>query len=161
MNAVGYSDADWAGDVADRKSTSGYVFLFGGAAISWKSSKQTCVALSTAEAEYIALSAASQEAVWLQQLFSDLLNEKVQETVIFEDNQSAICLAKSQQVRGRSKHIDIKYHYIRELVEAGKLKLLYCASEDMIADMLTKPLRTATFEKLRNLSGVVEFAPKE
>ena len=109
------------------------------------------------------MSAASQEAVWLQQLFSDLLNEKVQETVIFEDNQSVIiCLAKNQQVHGRSKHTDIKYQiYIRELVEAGKLKLLYCASEDMTADIMTKPLRTATFEKLRNLAGFVEFAPKE
>ena len=82
-NMIGYSDADWAGDIGDRRSTSGYVFLLGGAAISWKSSKHTCVALSTSEAEYIALSAASQEAVWLQQLYSDLLNEKIQETVSF------------------------------------------------------------------------------
>ena len=93
---IGYSDADWAGDVGDRKSTSGYIFLLGGAAISWKSSKQTCVALSTAEAEYVALSAAAQEAMWLQLLTSDLLNKSIQETTILEDNQSAICLAKSQ-----------------------------------------------------------------
>ena len=132
----------------------------GGAAISWISFKHTCVALSTSE-EYIALSAASQEAVWLQQLYSDLLNEKIQETVIFEDNQSAIHLAKNQQVHGRSKHIDIKYHFIRDLVEAGKIDLMYCASEDMVADILTKALRAARFEKLRLMTGVVEFAPKE
>lgn len=154
-NAVtGYSDADWAGDVGDRKSTSGYVFMLGGAAISWRSSKQTCVALSTAEAEYIALSAAAQEAAWLQKLVSDLLNKNIQETVILEDNQSAICLAKNQQVHGRTKHIDIKYHFVRNMVEAGKIKLTYCASKDMVADMLTKGIPANQFEKLRELAGV-------
>ena len=89
---AGYTDADWAGDVGDRKSTSGYMFLLGGAAISWKSNKQTC--LSTAEAEYVALSTAAQEAIWLQQLTSDLMNKSSQEMIIYEDNQSTICLAK-------------------------------------------------------------------
>ena len=154
---IGYSDADWAGDVGDRKSTSGYIFLLGGAAISWKSSKQTCVALSTAEAEYVALSAAAQEAMWLQLLTSDLLNKSIRETTILEDNQSAICLAKSQQVHGRTKHIDIKYHFIRDLVEAGRIKLTYCASEDMVADMFTKGLTIKQFEKLRLLAGIAEF----
>ncbi len=149
---TGYSDADWAGDVGDRKSTSGYMFLLGGAAISWRSSKQTCVALSTAEAEHVALSAAAQEALWLQQLASDLLNKSIRETTILEDNQSAICLAKNQQVHGRPKHIDIKYHFIRDLVEAGRIKLTYCASEDMVADVLTKGLRIKQFEKLRQLA---------
>ena len=145
---IGYANADWAGDVGDRKSTSGYVFLLGGAAISWKSSKQTCVALSTAEAECVALSAAAQEAVWLQQLASDLLNKSIRETTILEDNQSNICLAKKQQVHGSTKHIDIKYHFIHDLVEAGRIKLTYCASEDMVADMLTKGLPIKQFEKL-------------
>ena len=108
---TGYTDADWAGDVGDRKSTSGYVFLMGSVAISWKSSKQTCVALSTAEAEYVALSAAAQEAIWLQQLTSELLNDNIQEMTIFEDNQSTICLAKNQHIHGRTKHIDIKSFY--------------------------------------------------
>ena len=140
---TGYSDADWASDVGDRKSTSGYVFLLGGTAISWRSGKQTCVALSTAEAEYVALSAAAQEAVWLQQLTSDLLKKSIRETTILEDNQSTICLAKNH---GRTKHIDIKYHFIRDLVEAGRIKLTYCASEDMVADMLTKGLPIKQFE---------------
>ena len=152
---IGYSDADWAGDVGDRKSTSGYIYLLGGAAISWKSSKQSCVALSTTEAEYIALSSASQEAIWLQQLMSDLLNKRVQETTILEDNQSTICLAKNQQVHGKTKHVDIKYHFIRDLVEAERIKLTYCASKDMVADMLTKGLPIKQFEKLRGLAGVV------
>ena len=116
------------------------------------------MALSTAEAEYVALSAAAQEAVWLQQLSSDLLNRNIRETTIFEDNQSAICLAKSQQVHGRTKHIEIKYHFIRDLVEAGRIKLTYCASEDMVADMLTKGLPIKQFEKLRRLAGIDELA---
>ena len=136
---TGYSDADWAEDTSDRKSTSGYVFMMAGAAISWKSNKQTCVALSTAEAEYIALSAATQEAIWLQHLTRDLLIEGSQKTKIFEDNQSAICLSKTQSVHGRTKHIvDIKYHYVRDMVETGNIQLEYCASENMIADILTK-----------------------
>ena len=154
---TGYSDADWAGDVGDRKSTSGYAFLLGGAAISWKSNKQTCVALSTAEAEYVALSAAAQEAVWLQQLVSDMVNKNIRETTILEDNQSAICLAKNQQVHGRTKHIDIKYHFIRDMVQAGRIKLIYCASEDMVADMFTKGLPIKQFEKLRQMTGIAEL----
>ena len=86
-------------------------------------SNPACVALSTTEAEYIALSSASQEAIWLQQLVSNLLNKRVQETTILEDNQSTICLAKNQQVHGRTKYVDIKYHFIRDLVEAEQIKL--------------------------------------
>ena len=157
VELLGYSGADWAGDVGDRKSTSGYVFFLGGAAVSWKSCKQTSVALSTAEAEYIALSGAFQEAMWFQQLIADVLNKRVQETTIFEDNQSTICLAKNQHVHGRTKHVDIKYHFIRDLVEAKRVKLVYCASENMIADMLTKGLPIKQFEKLRELAGVAKF----
>ena len=93
----GYSDADWAGSLDDRKSTSGYLFQCSGAAVSWKSCKQSCVALSTAEAEYVALAAAAQEAVWLQNLIGELLNGPPKEIGILEDNQSAICLAKNSQ----------------------------------------------------------------
>ena len=92
------------------------------------------MALSTAKAEYVALSAGAQEAMWFQLLTSDLLNKSIRETTILEDNQSAICLATSQQVHGRTKHIDIKYHSICDLVEARWIKLTYCASEDMVAD---------------------------
>ena len=157
-DCFGYCDADWAGDVGDRKSTSGYVFLQGGAAITWKSSKQSCVALSTAEAEYVALCAAAQEAVWLQQLASDLLNKNIRATTILEDNQSAICMAKNQQSHRRTKHIEIKYHFIRDLVEAGRIKLIYCPSEKMVADMLTKGLPIFQFENLRGLLGMCEHA---
>ena len=105
---TGFSDADWAGDVGDRKSTSGYVFLLGGAAVSWKSAKQTTVALSTAEGDYIALSTASQGAIWFQRLMSDLSKKIFQEIIIYEDDQSTICLAKNQTVHERTRHIDIR-----------------------------------------------------
>ena len=88
-DCVGYSDADWAGDIDDRKSMSGYKFQISGAAVSWRSKKQTCVALSTAEAEYMALASAAQEAIWIRQLTTDLRNGPTGATVILEDNQSA------------------------------------------------------------------------
>ena len=154
---LGYSDADWAGDTMDRKSTSGYVFIMAGAAISWRSCKQTCVALSTAEAEYIALSAAAQETLWLQQLTSDLFRSCIQPTTIFEDNQSTISLTKYQHTHGRTKHVDIKYHFICDLVESGRVKLCYCPTEEMVADMFTKGLSFQRFEKLRHLVGMIEL----
>ena len=104
-SCVGYTDADWAGDVDDRKSTSGYVFLLSGGAISWKSQKQKCVALSTAEAEYVAMASAAQESVWLRQLIAELTNTSTESpTLIFEDNQSAIAMTKNLQFHGRAKH---------------------------------------------------------
>ena len=91
---VGYSDVNWAGDLDDRKSTSGYVFQISNAAISWRSKKQSCVALSTAEAEYMALASATQEAIWLQQLLTDLKSKPNGPMLIFEDNQAAICMRR-------------------------------------------------------------------
>lgn len=151
---VGYSDADWAGDLDDRKSVSGYMFKMSGAAVSWRSKKQACVALSTAEAEYMALASAAQEAVWMRQLLSDLKNCPKGATVIYEDNQSAICMAKNPQFHGRAKHIDIKHHFIREQVASGAVDLKYCGTDDMIADMLTKGLTQAKFTKLREMAGL-------
>ena len=137
---VGYSDTDWAGDLNDRKSSSGYLFQICGTPVSWRSKKQTCVALSTAEAEYIALASAAQEAIWLQHLVEDLGNKPVNPMVLYEDNQSAICMAKNPQFYGRAKHISIKFHYIREQVERGAVALKYGPSNDIIMDMLTKGL---------------------
>ena len=156
-SCVGFSDADWAGDLDDRKSTSGYIFQMSGAAISWRSKKQACVALSTAEAEYIALASAAQEAVWMRQLLTDLRSKPEEATKIYEDNQSAICLAKNPQFHGRAKHIGIKYHYIREQVENGNVELSYCRTEEMVADALTKGLSRGQFRKLREMLGMVEM----
>lgn len=151
---VGYSDADWAGDINDRKSTSGYVFMKSDAAITWRSKKQTCVALSTAEAEYVALSSATQEAVWLRKLTSELSYSADEPTIIFEDNQSAIAISRNPQFHGRTKHIDIKYHYVRDQITQKSIDLVYCPTGEMIADLFTKGLAEIQFNKLRLMIGV-------
>ena len=156
-DCVGFSDTDWGGDLDDRKSTSGYVFQIGGTAVSWRSKKQACVALSTAEVEYIALASTAQESVWLQQLLADIKKEPPKKMVIFEDNQSAISIARNPQFHGRSKHIGIKYHYIREQVGNGKVELEYCRTNDMLADCMTKGLNGEQFEKLRLMAGVASI----
>ena len=153
-NCVGFSDADWAGDLNDRKSTSGYTFLMNGAAVSWRSKKQTCVALSTAEAEYIALSAAAQEALWMRQLLANLNVNFDEPVTIYEDNQSAICISKNPQFHGRSKHIDIKYHFVRDQVEKKTITVRYCPTGSMLADIFTEGIPKEQFKKLRELIGV-------
>ena len=153
---VGYSDADWAGDLDDRISTSGYVFKLSEAPISWRSKKQTCVALSTAEAEYMALASAVQEAIWLERLISDLLGSKEETVTVYEDNMSTICMGKNQQYHGRTKHISIKYHFVREKLAEGVVRIPYCKSEDMLADIFTKPLCAPRFKKLCKMLGMVE-----
>lgn len=152
---VGYSDSDWAGDLDDRKSVSGHMFKLCGAPISWRSKKQTTVALSTAEAEYIALSCATQEAVWLRQLASELNLKQSKPTVIYEDNQSAISFARNAQVQGRMKHIDIRYHFIQEKVIDGTIEIKYCSTDQMLADILTKGLSGTVFNRLRKMTGIV------
>ncbi len=154
LTCIGYADADWAGSVDDRKSTSGYVFQTSGAAVSWRSRKQTCVALSTAEAEYVSLSAACQEAIWLNGLTGELSGTDMPPITLREDNQSAICMAKNPQFHGRTKHVDIKFHYIRSQVESGSVVLKYCPSQDMVADLLTKSLPAPLYVRLRRALGV-------
>ena len=151
---VGYSDSDWGGDLDDRKSTSGYLFQIGGGPVSWRSKKQSSVALSTAEAEYMALASAGQEAIWMRLLTAELHGSQMEELTIFEDNQSAIQMSKNPQFHGRAKHIGIKFHFIRELVSDGSVKLQYCPTEEMIADMLTKGLPHDRFTTLRHMAGV-------
>ncbi|SMN02585.1 hypothetical protein SPONN_1431 [uncultured Candidatus Thioglobus sp.] len=158
---IGYSDADWGGDCNDHKSTTGYLFQIGGTAVTWKCKKQSSVALSTAESEYMALSSAAQEAVWIRELNSDLGNPQSQPTLIYEDNQSAIAMAKNPQFHGRSKHIGIKYHFIREQVSNDKICLQYCPTEDMIADILTKGIGPEKFEKLRKMCGMCDQVSSE
>ena len=150
---MGYSDADWAGDLSDRKSTSGYCFTFCRGVISWRANKQSCVALSTAEAEYVALSAASQEAIWLQNLLKDF-KINVEPMKIYGDNQSSLSMSKASKAHGRAKHIELKYHYIKDMVNSGKINVEYCPSADMIADIFTKGLPAERFARLRLLLGM-------
>lgn len=151
---VGYSDADWAGDQDDRHSTTGNLFMMARGPITWLSKKQGIVALSTTEAEYVALSTATQEAVWLRRLLMDLNAFPNGPTVLMEDNQGAIAIAKNPIAHARTKHIDIRYHYIREAVQERTIELKYCPTNEMLADILTKPLSKGRFELLRQAMGM-------
>ena len=153
FNLHGFSDADWAGDEMTRKSMSGYVFKLGDSTISWGSKKQSVVALSTTEAEYIALSLACQEAVWLRNLLGDFKHNQG-ETIIYEDNQGAITLSKNPSNHSRTKHIDIKYHYVRDLITRKEVNILYCPSKNMLGDIFTKGLPRGQFETLREQMGL-------
>ena len=145
----GYSDSDW-GRSEDRHSISGYGFKLniGNSLISWGCKKQRVVALSTCEAEYIALAMACQEAKFLAQLLSDLSCKDKSCVMIYVDNQSAIALAKNPVNHKRSKHIDIRYHFIRCEIEDGNVSLLYIPSEENVADVFTKPLSGLRIKKL-------------
>jgi hypothetical protein len=126
----GYADVDWVGSPVDRKSTSGYYFNVGSGMISWSSRKQGSIAQSTTEAEYIAASDASKEAVWLRKLVFGLFGDKLKTMVVHCDNQSCIKLTKNYVFHNRSKHIDMKYLYIRDLVQRKTVKLQYIAMSD-------------------------------
>ena len=117
----------------------------------WKSSKQTCVALSTAEAEYVALSAATQEAIWLQKLLSEFKLDKLKPLTINEDKQSALSMSKAIKDHGTGKHIDIKFHYVNDIVNSGNINLKYCPTKNMLADIFTKGLPRERFSRLRML----------
>jgi len=147
---VGWSDSDYASDIGERRSRTGYVFMLNGAAVSWKSQRQQTVALSTAEAEYMALTAATQEAMFLKQLLHEFHQDSGSPITIHEDNQSCIALSKNSMTTGRSKHMDVRYHFCREKVESGDIEVQYCATENMLADVLTKPLVSARHSKLCN-----------
>ena len=139
-----YADADWASNPDDRKSITGYIFMSRNAPLSWCSRRQPTIALSTAEAEYMSACAAAQEAVWLRKIFKDPPTIE-----IFDDNQAAIALTQSPCNHTRSKHIDTRFHYLRERVLAKDVKLTYIPSSENIADIFTKPLPRPLFEKFR------------
>ena len=148
-----YVDADWAGDKSDRKSISGFVILLNGPVI-WGAVKQSCVALSTAEAEYVALSRATQEVLWLRQMLADIGFPQRSPTVVYEDNAAALIMANTPVTTARSKHIDIRHHFLRECITNQQIRLVPCASINMIADLLTKPLTYSRFKILCNDLGM-------
>lgn len=146
---TGYVDADWGGDKNDGKSTSGYVFKVFGNTVSWASRKQTTVSLSSTEAEYVALAEAICEAKWIRKLLDELGIECAGPIPIFEDNQSCIVIAEEPREYKRMKHINIKYHFIREVIANGEIELRYKPTDEQIADMMTKALGGKNFIKHR------------
>ncbi|KAG8489513.1 hypothetical protein CXB51_017534 [Gossypium anomalum] len=150
---IGYVDADFAGDLDRRRSLTGYVFTIGGCAISWKATLQTTVALSTTEAEYMAITEACKEAIWLKGLFSEL-NEDLQISTVFCDSQSAIFLTKDQMFHERTKHIDVRYHFVRDIIAHGDIVVSKISTHENPADMMTKSLPITKFEHCLDLVGV-------
>lgn len=135
---IAYCDSDWGSEEDERRSCSGYVVMMCGGAVSWQSKKQTLTAQSSTEAEYIALSCAVKETIWLNSLAEEIAPELKQTVTLMCDNQGAIQLAKSEGYRSRSKHIALKYHHIRENVANKDIDLQHIGTEEMIADSLTK-----------------------
>jgi hypothetical protein len=151
---VGYCDSDWSGDKVERRSTMGYVFTLFNCPISWSSKKQNVVALSTCEAEYISACNATCQGLWLQSLLQEMKIDIAEEIELRVDNKSAINLAKNPIAHGRSKHIETKFHFLRDQVAKGKIKLVYCSTDAQIADALTKPLKIERFKDLRRMLSV-------
>ncbi|MCO5569283.1 hypothetical protein L7F22_022995 [Adiantum nelumboides] len=137
---TGFCDSDWAGDSDSRKSVSGYCFTLGCGTISWTSKKQPTVALSSTEAEYKAACFAACEAVWIRRLLAHLGAQEKEATIIKCDNQSCMAIAKNPVFHARTKHIEIQYHYVRELIEDKVVELEYCPTQENWADIFTKAL---------------------
>lgn len=153
---VGYSDSDWCGDVDDRKSTSGYLFFMGKTAFTWLSKKQPIVTLSTCEAEYVAASVCVCHAIWLRRLLDQMELKQPEATVIRVDNKSAIELARNPVNHERSKHIDVRFHFIRDCVKERDVDLKHVASKDQAADIFTKPLPKEIFDRGRMMIGMMD-----
>jgi hypothetical protein len=160
LQLQGYTDADCQGDLDERKSTSGYLFTLAGGAISWKSKKQDSVALSSMESEYIAASEAVKEGVWLKEFLASLkiVESASKPVTIYCDNQAAMKVSRDPKFHSKSKHIEAKYHYIRDVINRLKfVQLEYLPSVNMVADPLTKSLSQEVFCRHVNDMGLRKF----
>ena len=160
LKLTGYSDSDHAGDMDDRKSTTGMIFFLDDIPVSWQLQKQRVVAMSSCEAEYMAASTAACQGVWLARLLGEMLNEEPVKPQLLVDNKSAISLSKNPVFHDRSKHIEIRYHFIRECVEEGRNGIDYIRTSDQCADILTKALGRLIFQELRKKIGMTDVTLK-
>ena len=151
-----YTDSDWAGDPDQRRSTGGFVFMMGGGPISWASHRsKSSSALSAVEAEYVAMSRAAREASWTNQLIGELTG--IDQSIVMRcDNQGAAAMAANRRTDARTKHIDVKYHYTRDMVENGTVTIEDIRTNEMVADFLTKPIDTAKFKWCRHAMGMID-----
>ena len=157
---TGYVDADWASSVDDRRSYTGYAFALAGGPVSWESKKQRTIALSSTEAEYMALSEACREAIHLRKLITDL-NVKPQSVIEnFNDNLGAKKLAENPIFHSRTKHIQVRHHFVREAIKVGDVKLSYMPTDKMPADVLTKVLAKIKHWRCLHSLGVSEINPE-
>ena len=156
IDLFGYTDADWAGSVTDRRSTSGFMFSFGSAAVTW-SKKQPTVALSSTEAEYRGAAVAACEVAWLYKLLGDFGLQVNRKVVIYCDNLSSIQLARNPMFHARTKHIEVHYHFIRERVLSSDIDLMYVNTEEQVADIFTKALGAEKLQRFRAMLGVQEL----
>jgi len=151
---IGYCDSNLGGDIDTSKSTTGVLFFLGQCLVSWQSIKQRVVALSSCEAEYVAATTAATQAMWLSRLLAELLGRPVDIVELKVDSKSALALAKNPVFHERSKHIRIKYHFIRSCLEDGSIKAEHISTGDQLADILTKALGKTKFEELRGRIGL-------
>jgi len=158
---LGFSDSDWAGSADDMRSTSGHCFSLGSGIFSWSSKKQEIVAQSTAEAEFIAATGAVNQVLWLRKIMYDLHLEQKESTIILVDNQAAIAISNNLVFHKKTKHFNIKFYFLREVQQRGEVTLVYCKSENQLADLFTKPLPIRKFELLRQKIGVCSIQSKE
>ena len=154
LHIVGFADSDWAGCRETRKSTEGYAFLLGGGAISWRSKKQSVVALSSCEAEYVSCTSAAKEAIWLSNILAFVLDRPRTPITIKVDNQGSIGSANSGAITSRNKHIDIRYHFIRDVIIQKLIALMHIPTSDQTADIFTKALAFVLFERFRTSLGL-------
>lgn len=153
---MAYADSDYAGDLEDRKSTSGYVFLMSSGAVSWSSKKQPIVTLSTTEAKFVAAASCASQGNWMRRILEKLGHSQSGSTTMFCDNSSTIKLSKNPVLHGRCKHIDVRFHFLRDLTKEGAVELVYCGTHEQVADVMTKPLKLDVFQKLQCLLGVCQ-----
>jgi hypothetical protein len=153
---IGYCDADHGGNPDNRKSTSGYLLQLFGSTVSWCSRLQRVVALSSCEAEYLAIGDAVKNCSWIRSLVTELGYEQ-QATEIKNDNQSAIKLVQNRESHKKTKHIDIRHHFVRDKQEAGEIEINYIPSEEQPADMLTKHLTEAKLTKCKQSTGIIRM----
>ncbi|KAL7603474.1 hypothetical protein Lser_V15G15914 [Lactuca serriola] len=156
VSLTGYTDSDLANDLDNRRSTGGMAYYVNNSLITWASQKQRCVALSSCEAEFMAATLAACQGIWLRRLLREITGQNVPPVEINVDNRSSLDLMKNPVFHGRSKHIDIRFHFIRECVENGEISVKFVPSEEQKADILTKPLGRLKFEVMRDLLGVMK-----
>ena len=158
VELYGYTDADWAGSVTDKRSTSGFMFSLGSAAITWSSKKQPTVALWSTEVEYRGVAITTCEVAWLRKLLMDMGMHVDRGVVIYCDNLSSIQLARNPVFHVRTKHIEVHYHFVREQVLAGDIDLVYVGTEEQVADIFTKALGAEKLRRFRTMLGLLEMS---